>query len=144
PIYAVHGIGGTALTFRNVVANLPPDQPLYALEAFGNDRSWSTLEELAGMYIKDLLVFQPQGPYHFIGSSFGGMVIFEMARQLQECGHLVGLVGMLDSVNMGRRNTLSRTKVVDEPALFLRNRTRLHHLRYKARGKRDEPRYAAE
>ena len=143
PIYAVHGIGGTVLTFRNIVANLEPDQPVYALEAFGNDRSWTCLEELAALYVKDILAFQPKGPYHLIGSSFGGMVIFEMARQLNTQGHEVGLLGMLDSGNMGSRNLLTRKKRMGEQGKFLQKRTLMHLRRFKDRKWHEWPRYAA-
>jgi len=142
PIYAAHGIGGTVLTFRGIVANLEPDQPFYALEAFGNDRAWTCLEELAALYVADILAFQPAGPYHLIGSSFGGMVVFEMARQLHAQGHEVGLVGMLDSGNMGRRNLWTRKERINDQARFLNRRTLMHLRRFKDRKLHEWPRYA--
>jgi len=142
PIYAAHGIGGTVLTFRGIVANLQPDQPFYALEAFGNDRAWTCLEELAALYFADILAFQPIGPYHRIGSSFGGMVVFEMARQLHAQGHEVGLVGMLDSGNMGRRNLWTRKERINDQARFFNRRTLMHLRRFKDRKLHEWPRYA--
>ncbi|MCU1260534.1 MAG: non-ribosomal peptide synthase, partial [Bryobacterales bacterium] len=142
-IYAVHGIGGTVLTFRGVVAHLEPDQPIYCLEALGSDGSWTCLEELAALYIKDLLAFQPKGPYHLIGSSFGGMVIFEMARQLHAQGHEVGFLGMLDSGNMGRRNLWTRKERMREKLHFFRRRTLMHLKRLATRKLREWPRYSA-
>jgi thioesterase domain-containing protein len=60
--------------------------------------------------------FFPTGPYCLCGQSFGGMVAFEMARQLHEQGQEVGLVGLLDTrvrhaQSMGRIATLvARTR----------------------------------
>ena len=130
------------LTFRGIVANLQPDQPFYALEAFGNDRAWTCLEELAALYVADILAFQPIGPYHLIGSSFGGMVVFEMARQLHAQGHEVGLVGMLDSGNMGRRNLWTRKERIKDQARFLNRRTLMHLRRFKDRKLHEWSRYA--
>ncbi len=76
PIYAVPGIGGTVLTFRYLAPYIDPERPIYCLEAIGLDGSWTSLEELAALYVRDVRAFQPEGPYHLIGSSFGGMVIF--------------------------------------------------------------------
>jgi thioesterase domain-containing protein len=41
--------------------------------------------------------FQPQGPYHLLGASFGGLVIFEMAHQLRAQGQQVGVMAMLNT-----------------------------------------------
>lgn len=41
---------------------------------------------------------QPQGPYHLAGHSFGGMVAFEMGRQLLAAGLQVGTLSVIDSL----------------------------------------------
>ena len=88
------------LVFRNLTRRLEPDQPMYAFAKLDRDREWTSLEELAANYVKDLREFQPQGPYHLIGWSFGGMIVFEMARQLRVQNQAVGLLGLLDSGNL--------------------------------------------
>jgi thioesterase domain-containing protein len=40
---------------------------------------------------------QPQGPYYLAGYSFGGVLAFEMAAQLEAQGQSVGLVALLDA-----------------------------------------------
>jgi thioesterase domain-containing protein len=42
-------------------------------------------------------VVQPDGPYHLGGWSLGGVVAFEMARQLQELGQEVASLILIDS-----------------------------------------------
>jgi acyl-CoA synthetase (AMP-forming)/AMP-acid ligase II/thioesterase domain-containing protein/acyl carrier protein/Flp pilus assembly protein TadD len=39
---------------------------------------------------------QPQGPYHLAGHSFGGLVAFEMGRQLLDLGLAVGTLSIID------------------------------------------------
>ena len=52
---------------------------------------------MATHYIEAVQTIQPQGPYLLGGWSLGGTVAFEMARQLQEAGHQVALLALLDS-----------------------------------------------
>ena len=47
-------------------------------------------------YIEALQTVQPQGPYQLGSHSFGGLVAFEMAQQLQKQGHEVALLAILD------------------------------------------------
>ncbi len=141
PIYAVPGIGGTVLTFRFLAPHLDPDRPIYCLESIGLDGSWTTLEELAAHYVRDVRAFQPEGPYHLIGSSFGGMVIFEMAQQFHAQGQEVAFLGFLDSVNLGEANLKSRTQVSLNRAQFYAKRVRMHVRRMFQRGVTQWPRY---
>jgi thioesterase domain-containing protein len=41
---------------------------------------------------------QPHGPYHLVGWSFGGLVVFEMALQLQRAGERAAFVGFMDTM----------------------------------------------
>jgi thioesterase domain-containing protein len=52
---------------------------------------------MAARYVGELQTFQPQGPYYIGGYSFGGLVAFEMARQLEKDGAEVGLLALLDT-----------------------------------------------
>ena len=141
PIYAVPGIGGTVLTFRFLAPHVDHDRPIYCLEAIGLNGSWTSLEELAALYVKDVRAFQPEGPYHLIGSSFGGMVIFEMAQQFRAQGQEVAFLGFLDSVNMGEVNLRSRAEVSRGRAGFYVKRIRMHTRRLFDRGITQWPRY---
>ncbi|TRX00119.1 non-ribosomal peptide synthetase, partial [Candidatus Methylobacter oryzae] len=98
PLFAVH-----TLTLLDLPRHLGKDQPLYFLRygmaAEIGDRpiSLPLLEELAGHYIKEMQQIQPRGPYYLMGFSFGGVIAYEMARQLQADGFQVNLVGLLDT-----------------------------------------------
>jgi thioesterase domain-containing protein len=52
---------------------------------------------MAASYIKEIQTLQPCGPYFLGGYSFGGLVAYEMARQLHAQGQKVGILVLFDS-----------------------------------------------
>ncbi|MCA1601395.1 MAG: non-ribosomal peptide synthetase, partial [Acidobacteria bacterium] len=48
-------------------------------------------------YITEIRTVQPEGPYYLGGVSFGGIVAFEMAQQLQEQGEQVALLALFNT-----------------------------------------------
>ena len=98
-LFCIHAAGANVLIYRPLSRHLGNEQPVYALQAQGLDGSQplKTVEEMAAHYIKEMRVFQPEGPYHLLGASFGGLVIYEMAYQLSRQNQKVGLVGMLNT-----------------------------------------------
>ncbi|MET8560983.1 alpha/beta fold hydrolase [Streptomyces flaveolus] len=77
-----------------------PDRPVIGLQARAlSDPAYrpESVEELAADYLSLVTEFQPTGPYHLLGWSFGGRVAFEMAAALQRAGQQVGAVVLLDS-----------------------------------------------
>jgi amino acid adenylation domain-containing protein len=100
PIFGIHGIGGNILKHVNLAPYLPADQPFYGLQSQGLDGKQSPLtsvEEMAAHYLEEIRALQPEGPYHFWGYSFGGLIAFEMARQIHAQGGTMGILGMLDA-----------------------------------------------
>ncbi len=101
PFFCIPGAGGNVLYFYDLARCLGAEQPFYGLQAQGLDGESEPLhriEEIASDYIKAIQTVQPQGPYLLGGHSFGGLVAFEMAQQLQQQGHKVGLLAILDTV----------------------------------------------
>jgi thioesterase domain-containing protein len=104
PLFLIHGVDGTLRPFQDLVRRLEPDQPIYGVlsQAFLREPiALMSVEELAAYYIKAVQAVRPRGPYHFLGYSFGGLVAFEIARQLRDRGELVGMLGMVDNLPMG-------------------------------------------
>jgi len=102
PIVGIHPLGGNVVCYGELARHLPPDQPLYALQARGmepDQEPLRTFEAMAESYIVALRTLQPQGPYQLIGYSFGGYVALEMARQLAASGEPISLLGLLDTPN---------------------------------------------
>ncbi|HET7544173.1 MAG TPA: SDR family NAD(P)-dependent oxidoreductase [Polyangiaceae bacterium] len=103
PFFCVHGAGGNVLNFRDIARRLGPDQTFYGLQAQGVDgsKTQSTIEEMAESYVAEILRLEPNGPYLLAGYSTGGVVAFEMARQLRAAGHEVPVLALLDTFCAG-------------------------------------------
>ena len=87
PLFCIHGGGGHLLDYRDMIASLPDDQPIYGLRASDVNEAYpETVEELADQYLLEIQRVQEQGPYQICGLSFGGLVAYEIARKLVEKG----------------------------------------------------------
>jgi len=100
PVFFVHGLGGSVGVFLGLARRLPPDQPAYGLQALGSDGRIiyrDTVEAMAAHYVEEMVSFQPSGSYHVAGYSMGGVIAYEIARQLQQAGRPVGMVALFDT-----------------------------------------------
>lgn len=100
PLFFVHAVGGNVLNYRALADALPRDRPVHGLQAVGLDGRTPPLERIEDMatrYVAELRRVQPAGPYHLAGGSMGGMVAYEMARQLVAAGDVVGLLALIDT-----------------------------------------------
>jgi Thioesterase domains of type I polyketide synthases or non-ribosomal peptide synthetases len=101
PIYLIHGAGLHVLMFQTLAAHMDEEQPIYALQARGLNGEAEPLdriETIAAHYISEILQQNPDGPYALAGYSFGGLIAFEMAKQLERMGKEVVMLGMFDTV----------------------------------------------
>jgi amino acid adenylation domain-containing protein len=97
-LFAVHPIGGNVLIYRELSRSLGADQPFYGLQDVDQEGLTApSVEEMAGRYVDVVRGVRPAGPYHLLGQSFGGLVAFEMARQLAAAGEEVALLALLDT-----------------------------------------------
>src|SRR5947207_15273525 len=104
PLFSVHGVGGDVYGFLELAKLLPPGQPSYGIQAVGLDGKSArhvTVEDMAAHYVKEILSFQRDGPFYLAGYSMGGLIAFEMARQLHRLGQRVALLALLDSAPIG-------------------------------------------
>jgi thioesterase domain-containing protein len=98
--FCVHGALGGVLGYRTLARHVGAGRRFCGIQAdlFGlRPGAASTLEALAAEYVALVRRAQPEGPYYVGGYSFGGLVAFEMARQLRAAGAEVGLVALLDT-----------------------------------------------
>jgi thioesterase domain-containing protein len=99
PFFCVHPAGGDVLCFQALSEHLGPDQPFYGLQSRGlaaGDEPLASIEEMAAAYRSEMTRLTP-GPYYLGGWSLGGVVAFELARQLAEAGSEVALLAIVDS-----------------------------------------------
>jgi surfactin family lipopeptide synthetase A len=100
PLFCIHPVGGNILEYYPLAARLGNDQPIYGLQSIGLDGIQAPLtriEDMATHYIREIQSVQPDGPYFLIGYSFGGLIAFEIACQLQQQGQQVELLALLDN-----------------------------------------------
>jgi acyl-CoA synthetase (AMP-forming)/AMP-acid ligase II/pimeloyl-ACP methyl ester carboxylesterase len=100
PLFAVSGRLGHLIPWLPILRSLGSDQPCYGLQPPGMDWTNSvckTVPEMAEDYIGAVKAVQQHGPYRLLGTSFGGLVVFEMALQLQRMGESVEFLGMVDT-----------------------------------------------
>jgi len=91
PLFLVHQAGGYALSYsllaQTLVKQIPGKQlPIYGIQAQGlngKQPPLETIEAMAASYIKAIKEIQQDGPYLLGGHSNGGLIAFEMARQLE-------------------------------------------------------------
>jgi thioesterase domain-containing protein len=113
PLFCIHGGGGHLLDYRDMIATLPDDQPVYGLRASDVNETYpETVEELAEQYLLEIQRVQEHGPYQICGLSFGGLVAFEIARKLAERGESIGLIALFDTGNWAHYRNLSPAKLV--------------------------------
>jgi thioesterase domain-containing protein len=101
PFFCVHPGGGDVFRYVELARHLGQDQPFYGIQTKGmnsGDELFTSIEEMASYYINSMKVVQAEGPYFLGGWSMGGIVAFEMSRQLIEQGEQVSLLALLDAV----------------------------------------------
>nr|WP_079145896.1 non-ribosomal peptide synthetase [Streptomyces lydicus] len=119
PLFCVHPAAGISWVYSGLLRHLPPDQPVYGLQAHGLTEPGATPDSMAEMvraYLAQVRAVQPQGPYALLGWSFGGLVAHEMAVQLQEEGQDVASLVLMDSFPPGG-GTLRGNEEEDEAEL---------------------------
>jgi amino acid adenylation domain-containing protein len=99
PFFFLHGdwTGGAFYCFALARA-CGPDQPFYVLEPyrFSAAEEVPALETIAAAHIEAMRQVQQQGPYRLGGFCNGGLLAYEMARQLERSGEQVGFLGLID------------------------------------------------
>lgn len=103
PLFCIHSRTHNVLNYFPLARHLNPDQPVYGLQPRTTDVDLIlklSIEEMASDYISEIQTVQPNGPYFLTGYSFGGLVAYEIARQLVAEGEKVELLALLDTYNL--------------------------------------------
>ncbi|RYZ62674.1 MAG: non-ribosomal peptide synthetase, partial [Chitinophagaceae bacterium] len=143
PFYYVHGALGNVFGLPLLVKHLHPEQPIFGLRAkdlTGKGKMPDKVEEIAASYLAAILRQNPNGPYILMGYCFGGLVAFEMAKQLQQLGKEVKKLVLIDT---------EANKSQEPDALFARQfkswmqfaRRKSHDLNYFLRDPKGKIRY---
>lgn len=104
PLFLMHPVGGHVYFYQALAAGLSAVVPVYGITAQGVDGEappLTSVTEMAASYVAAIRTVQAQGPYRLGGSSFGGVLAFEMAHLLLQQGEPIDLFVMIDSPGPG-------------------------------------------
>ena len=99
PLFLVPPSAFTGMKFSSLAKQLGNSQPIYSFNHLGLDGKQEPqrkVEDMAALYVSEMLAFKPQGPYLLGGMCFGTWVALEMAQQLKKQGQQVSLLVLLD------------------------------------------------
>jgi amino acid adenylation domain-containing protein len=120
-LFLVHPAGGGVMPYYELARRFGSDRRLYGLQFQGFETrkgSVTTVEEMATHYIHAIQKTQANGPYLLGGWSLGGVIAFEMAKQLQARGYSIPLVLILDMRAPIEESRLKGAPVSESSALL--------------------------
>ncbi|WP_280345326.1 amino acid adenylation domain-containing protein [Nocardia neocaledoniensis] len=100
PLFCIHPVGGVSWSFAGLTRHLDPERPVYGLQSpalTAAEPLPETIDEWARRYIEAIRTVQPEGPYHLLGWSLGGLLAHAVATGLQAEGAQVASLAMMDS-----------------------------------------------
>ncbi|WP_436838580.1 amino acid adenylation domain-containing protein [Nocardia nova] len=99
PLFCIHPMYGLAWCYAGL-ARYIDDRPVVGLQSPAlseDDYLPNSLQDMADRYVAEIRARQPEGPYHLLGWSLGGLLAHAVATTLQAAGERVETVVMLDS-----------------------------------------------
>ena len=104
PLFLIAGMhseeDGMYRYLSSMVHYVGTDQPIYGLRPRGLQQQatlYKSIVEMAADYITHIRVVQPAGPYRLAGECIGGLVAYEVARQLTSQGNRISSLLLLDT-----------------------------------------------
>lgn len=100
PFFCVHSLGANLVSYGNLARTVGLEQPFYGLQPVGLDGKMephTRIEQMASHYVAEIRALKPKGPYRLGGVCLGGVIAFEMARQLVAAGEEVDRLVLIDT-----------------------------------------------
>jgi len=100
PLFCVPGAGASVTSFQQLASSLEVLCPIYGMEPRGLDGvlvPHSTVTAAAKCYLEAINEIYYEGPFHLLGHSFGGWIVFEMAQRMLQIGRPLLSLTILDS-----------------------------------------------
>lgn len=141
PVFCLHGGLGTVFDYIPLARRLEGRRQVIGLQSrMLVDRGWTdaSLAAMAQDYAQEIRQIQPEGPYHLLGWSLGGMLAALTAAALEREGQRVGLLALVDSTlpnasEASRTDWLEALRAILAPRLPDASRPRLETAILKAR-----------
>jgi len=99
-VFGVAGHNGDTFCYVPLSRQLGIERPIYGLQPPGVDGIGAPIrvvEDLASLFVRAIIAFQPDGPYLVSGYCLGGVIAFEVAQQLRQQGKEVALLSLFGS-----------------------------------------------
>ncbi|CAJ0646168.1 15617_t:CDS:10 [Entrophospora sp. SA101] len=99
PLFCIHALLGNVACYMHFAKNVGMTRPVYGIQVSTKDidDTDTDISSMVEKYVKVITYSQPKGPYHICGYSFGGLVAWEIAKQLINQGKKVGGVYLIDA-----------------------------------------------
>jgi len=102
PLFYIPAYGDHPFKFYSLLSLLDKDQPAYGLQFQGLEAEAITRVEVsAALFLAQIRLLQPNGPYRLLALSGGSIVAFEMAQQLLAQQQKVELLAFFDGFAPG-------------------------------------------
>lgn len=127
-VFLVHDGDGETLLYMNLSRHLPADFAVYGIEPLQLPNiplAHGSVEAMAAHCVSVMREKQPEGPYIVGGMCAGGVIAYEIARQLEAQAQNVELVVILDAARPGaakRAGRIARQRVDRFKELFAKDR----------------------
>jgi amino acid adenylation domain-containing protein len=128
PLFMVPGVGGAVLQLHRLSVHMGQERPVYTFRWPAEGTDSATVGELAASHVSAMLAIQPTGPFYIGGYCLGATLAYEMACQLRQLGHEIGMLAILDQRSMNWRLTVGGLL----PALYHAMLNTLHMFRHEA------------
>lgn len=105
PLFFVHDGLGEILLYRSLALRLDPGHAVYGLEPETSRGRYThtRIVDMARAKVERIRSVQPNGPYLLAGLCAGGVIAFEIARQLQDAGERTLFVGLIDAADVAAK-----------------------------------------
>ena len=94
-------ISGQMLAFTGLSALLAPHFDVFGVEIPKGLRGVQTFSDLLRGIVRAIRAAQPEGPYRFLGYSYGGTLAAHVAARLEAVGEEIAFLGVLDAAPQG-------------------------------------------
>lgn len=105
PLFMMPGIGGDVLQLHRLSVHMGQERPVYTFRWPAEGAHNTSVGELAASHVSAMLAIQPTGPFYLGGYCLGATLAYEMASQLRQLGHEIGMLAILDQRSVNWRLT---------------------------------------